>query len=135
GPDEALLVQTEVPEDATYWSYQWYIYPWFEAPDYANRQTHLTGDMMHVNADGRVRMVFAHRDPGVPNWIDTEGRSRGSIAYRYVGAKTAPAPSSRVVAFEEIAESFPAGTPQVSAGERAETIAKRREHVARRFRR
>lgn len=135
GPDEALIIETEIPEDVTYWSYQWYTYPWFEAPDYANRQTHLTGDMMHVNADGKVRMVFAHSDPGVPNWIDTEGRDRGSVAYRYVGAKSAPAPSSRVVAFEAIAEFFPADTPQVSADERAQTIATRRQHVARRFRR
>lgn len=135
GPDQALIVETAVPEDVIYWSYQWYTYPWFEAPDYANRQTHLTGDMMHVDADGKVRMVFAHSDPGVPNWIDTEGRRRLYVAYRYVGAKTAPAPSARLVGFEEIPEALPPDTPRVSEEDRAKTIEMRREHVSRRFRR
>jgi hypothetical protein len=134
-PGQALIVETAVPEDVIYWSYQWYTYPWFEAPDYANRQTHLTGDMMHVDADGKVRMVFAHSDPGVPNWIDTEGRRRLYVAYRYVGAKTAPAPSARLVGFEEIAEVLPPDTPRVSEAERAKTIEMRREHVSRRFHR
>jgi hypothetical protein len=134
-PDQAVIVETAVPEGVTYWSYQWYTYPWFEAPDYANRQTHLTGDMMDVDADGKVRMVFAHSDPGVPNWIDTEGRRRLYVAYRYVGAKTAPAPSARVVAFGEIAEVLPPDTPRVDEAERAKTIEMRRQHVSRRFRR
>lgn len=134
-PDQAIVVETEVPKDVTYWSYQWYTYPWFEAPDYANRQTHLTGDMMHVDTDGKVRMVFAHSDPGVPNWIDTEGRRRLYVAYRYVGANTSPAPTARMVTFDQVAEVLPPDTPTVSEEERAKTIKMRREHVSRRFHR
>lgn len=134
-PGQALLIETDVPSQAVYWSWQWYVAPWFEAPDYVNRQTHLTGDMMHVSRDGKVRIVFADRDPGIPNWIDTEGRESGSIAYRYVGASDAPAPGARLIAFDEIAEALPSDTPRVTPAERAQQIEVRRSHIERRFRR
>ncbi len=28
-------------------------------------------------------MVLAHQDPGVPNWIDTEGRQTGTVFWRF----------------------------------------------------
>jgi hypothetical protein len=28
--------------------------------------------------------VIAHRDPGVPNWLDTEGRPFGLVFWRYM---------------------------------------------------
>ena len=33
--------------------------------------------------DGSFRLVLAHRDPKVPNWLDTEGRTSGSIFWRF----------------------------------------------------
>ena len=32
---------------------------------------------------GSFRMVIAHEDPGVPNWIDTEGRPFGMVFWRF----------------------------------------------------
>ena len=29
-------------------------------------------------------MVLAHRDPGVPNWLDTEGRPFGMVYWRFL---------------------------------------------------
>ena len=29
------------------------------------------------------RIVIAHEDPGVPNWIDTEGRGFGMVFWRF----------------------------------------------------
>ena len=29
-------------------------------------------------------MVIAHRDPGVPNWLDTEGRPFGMVYWRFL---------------------------------------------------
>jgi len=29
-------------------------------------------------------MVIAHRDPGVPNWLDTEGRGFGMVFWRFM---------------------------------------------------
>ena len=33
--------------------------------------------------DGTFRIVIAHRDPGVPNWLDTEGRPFGMVFWRF----------------------------------------------------
>jgi hypothetical protein len=32
-----------------------------------------------------VRVVVAHRDPGVPNWLSMAGHSRGVLGVRWVG--------------------------------------------------
>ncbi|MGH9025778.1 MAG: hypothetical protein ACRDWD_06650, partial [Acidimicrobiia bacterium] len=53
---------------------------WFESLDIANRVVNLNGHQMHVDDDGKWRVVVAHYDPGVPNWLDTEGRRSGCSA-------------------------------------------------------
>jgi hypothetical protein len=37
---------------------------------------------MVFETDGSYRIVIAHRDPGVPNWLDTEGHTEGTIFWR-----------------------------------------------------
>lgn len=34
--------------------------------------------------DGSFRMVLAHEDPGVPNWLDTRGLPRGTMFWRFL---------------------------------------------------
>ena len=131
--DEALLVECE-PPDARYWSIQLYSFPWFESLDFANRVNSLTGHQIHVDDDGRFRIVISERDPGVHNWLDTEGRSAGLVTYRWVFSRTKPAPTSRVVKLAALREQLPATTPAFGAAERREQIARRRAAVARRFR-
>ncbi|MDQ1381242.1 MAG: hypothetical protein QOJ71_1961, partial [Actinomycetota bacterium] len=36
-----------------------------------------------LEPDGSFRMVLAHSDPGVPNWIDTEGKGFGMVFWRF----------------------------------------------------
>jgi hypothetical protein len=132
-PDEALLVECE-PPDARYWSIQLYSYPWFESLDFANRVSSLTGHQLHVDDDGRFRVVISERDPGVQNWLDTEGRSAGLVTYRWVFSRTKPAPTSRVVKLAALREHLPATTPAFGLEERREQVARRRAAVARRFR-
>ncbi|MCE2392656.1 MAG: DUF1214 domain-containing protein [Proteobacteria bacterium] len=133
-PDEALIIEFDPPQ-ARYWSYQWYTDGWFESPDFANRVTSLNGAQAHTDSDGKVRIVVAHRDPGVQNWLDTEGRRQASINYRYVWTQDEPMPSTRVVPFAEIRRHLPADTPHFDADARREQIAVRQAHVQRRFRR
>ena len=35
-----------------------------------------------VDDDDVVRLVIAHDDPGVHNWLDTQGFSNGNLTYR-----------------------------------------------------
>ncbi len=132
--DEALLLELE-PPDARYWSFQWYTFGWFELPEYAHRQTTLNNGQARVDADGLVRIVVSSRDPGIQNWIDTEGRETGSITYRYIWSNDAPVPTARILPIGELADALPRDTPAFGAADRAAQIAARRRHVEARFRR
>ena len=79
------------------------------------------------------RAVVAHHDPGVPNWIDTLGHTKGPLLFRWVVADHGPAATTSVVPFGEIRDHLPTTTPTVSAAERAEVVRRRRRAVQRRF--
>ncbi len=52
--------------------------------DYSNRQISLNRKQTTLESDGSFKIVIAHEDPGVPNWIDTEGRPLGIVFWRYM---------------------------------------------------
>jgi len=128
--DEAMIIETELPR-ARYWQIQ-LCDPWFETMDYANRQTSLNGRQAHVDSDGRFRCVVAHRDPGVPNWLDTSGHHEGMLQYRWVWTETNPEPTARIVKERDVRAMLPPDTPHVAPEARREAIRIRQEHVARR---
>jgi hypothetical protein len=112
---------------------------WGESHDFANHQSSLNGFQTEIDADGVLRWVVAHRDPGVPNWLDTTGHPEGFMAPRWSYSETPPRErwptiSARKVAFEEIRKHLPAGVRTVSPQERAARIRIRQEHVQRRYR-
>jgi hypothetical protein len=133
GPDEALIMEVTPPE-GLYWSYS-LGNTWWETIDYGNHQSSLNGHQAVVDDDGKVRVVVAHQDPGIANWLDTAGHSEGAIILRCVRTETAPTPTTRLVPFDRLAEELPASTRRVSPSERAEAIDIRRRAVSRRFRR
>jgi hypothetical protein len=59
--------------------------------EYRNRQSSLNQKQITLEADGSYRLVVAHADPGVPNWLDTEGHDQGSIFWRFLLPETNPA--------------------------------------------
>ena len=129
-PGEALLLECEVP-DARYWAFQ-LCDAWFRTFDYATRQTSLNGAQMHVDADRRFRCVIAHRDPGVPNWLDGCGHPEGMIQYRFVWARSRPQPTLRRLPLAELGSLLPVGHPRVSPEQRRRALAAREAHVQRR---
>jgi len=52
--------------------------------DYLNRQVSLNRRQTRLEPDGSFRMVVAHEDPGIPNWLDTEGRPLGLVFWRFM---------------------------------------------------
>jgi len=131
GPDEALIIEVTPPE-GLYWGYSLGNI-WWETIDYGNRQSSLNGFQAEVDDDGKVRVVVAHHDPGVANWLDTAGHSEGPIILRCVRTESAPVPDTRVVPFGGILDALPAGTRRISPDERAAAIDVRRRAVSRRF--
>jgi len=122
------------PPDTRFWDVQLYTLGWFEPFDYTNRTTSLNHTQAVLSSDQRLRVVVAHADPGVPNWLDTEGRPEGMITHRWIDTRSQPTISARLVPFDEIAGVLPADTPRVTDSERREEIRRRQEHVAWRYR-
>ncbi len=131
GPDEALIVEVEPPE-GIYWSFS-IGNPWWETIHYGRHQSSLNAHQAVVDSDGLVRVVLCARDPGVANWLDTAGFSNGPIILRCVRTTTAPTPSTRVVAFDDIAAELPSDTMKVTREERTSILAARRRAVRERF--
>jgi hypothetical protein len=132
-PDEALLIEVTPPR-GVYWSFS-LGNTWWETIDYGNRQSSLNGHQAVTDDDGNVRVVVAHEDPGVANWLDTARHSEGAIILRCVRTDTAPTPTTRVVPFDHLTRELPASTRRVTPGERADVIDSRRRAISRRFRR
>lgn len=130
--DQALIIECGRP-DAEYWGVTIHTLGWLESGDFADRQTSLSGHQMHIDEDGRFRVVVSHKDPGTPNWIDTEARRRGLLVYRWVWAKDNPTPSSKVVPIANVRAELPADHPVVDATARQTALSRRRELVWNRF--
>lgn len=131
--DEAVIVEF-VPPRCRYWSValaNW----WWESIDFAVRQSSLNHHQARLDADGAFRAVVAHADPGVPNWLDPGGNTRGSLAVRFLLAEAAPPITFRVVPLAELRHALPADTPVVTATARAEQLRRRRLAAWRRYRR
>ncbi len=100
GPDEALLIEVTPPE-CPYWNFQLNNH-WMESLDYRHFTIHLNKHTATYNRDGSVRIVVAHRDPGVENWITTAGHCCGTMCLRWVKAADYPQPRTRVVRLAEL---------------------------------
>ena len=130
-PEQALILEVEPPQ-GVYWSYS-LGNPWWETIHYGRHQSSLNADQAVVDSDGLVRVVVCGRDPGVANWLDTAGFSNGAMILRCVRTSTAPIPSSRVVAFDEIASALPTDTARITVDQRASVLERRRRAVHERF--
>ena len=131
-PDEALVVEHDEP-DAHYWNWSIHQLHWFDSGDWDRRTTSCNGRQAHVDDDGKVRLVLAATDPGVPNWLDTQAQPIGMAVYRYVGARTKPVPTAQVVPLADVATALPASHPGVDPAERARRLAERSLAAQRRW--
>jgi hypothetical protein len=81
GPDEALVITGRWPTcrcaNVALWNLHLQTY------DYAHRRVSLNRAQTRLEPDGTFRIVIAHRDPGEPNWLDTEGRPFGIVFWRF----------------------------------------------------
>jgi len=101
GPDEALVIDV-MPPRCEYWNFQLNNY-WMESLEYRYFRVHTNKHLATANADGSVRIVVAHADPGHPNWIETTGHTSGTMCFRWVRADAHPVPRTRVVRMGELA--------------------------------
>ncbi len=103
-PDEALVIEFTPPE-CRYWGFLLCNY-WTESLEYRYRPVSTNKHRATLREDGSVKIVVAHRDPGLPGvtWIDTEGHREGTMTLRWLLAEANPIPTPRVVRLSDLAE-------------------------------
>lgn len=119
--DEALIIETELPERRTYWNIQLND-PYFNALEYVYRLSSINGAMAMVGSDGKFRAVISLTDPGVPNWLDPAGYKEGGIYGRWYECDSEPTPTIKRVKLAELRDHLPDDTPAVTPEERAEEL-------------
>jgi hypothetical protein len=139
GDDQAMIVTVPAADKKTapYQGIQlgsrWYI-----SLDYINHQTSLTADQARIDPDGRSRCVISERDPGLANWLECTGHSRGYVQIRWqrLTRDLGPddGPQVQVVPLADLAAGLPYyERARVAPGEFAQRIAARQAAVAERM--
>lgn len=101
GPDEALVIRARWPQcrygNVCLWNRH------LQTFDYATRSISLNRAQTVADDDGRFTAVIAHTDPGVPNWLDSEGRPFGIVYWRFMlPTGDIETPQAEVVPFAEL---------------------------------
>lgn len=122
--DEALIIETEIPQHAPYWNIQLND-PYFNALEYVYRLSSTNGAMATLSSDGKYRGVISLTDPCVPNWLDPAGYTEGGIYGRWYDCDSEPVPTITRVKLAELRRHMPEDTPVVTPGQRAEEIRRR----------
>jgi hypothetical protein len=102
-PDEALVIRGRYPKcrfaNVVLWN------RFTQTFDYTYRRVSLNRRQTKLEADGSFKIVLAAKDPGVPNWLDTEGRPSGSLFWRFQLPEEPIAPlTTKVVKLAEAAK-------------------------------
>jgi hypothetical protein len=81
-PDEALVIEGRYPKcrfaNVMLWN------RFLQTYDYVTHKVSLNRRQTVLEPDGGFRMIVAHEDPGLPNWLETQGRPSGLIYWRFI---------------------------------------------------
>lgn len=110
---------------------------WGTTLDIVDRTGSLNKAQSRPNQDGTYTYVISPTDPGVVNWIDSDGLTEGILTLRMAefggdGPKEDLGASGRVVKLDELDKELPAAA-RVTAEERAGELASRRAAYLRRL--
>ena len=123
--DEALLVETEIPEECRYWNFQLVDLLW-RTMGGIDRFSSINAHQAVIDADGVFRFVVSAADPGVPNWLDNAGYEKGFVYGRWNLCSSAPTPRTSVVKLADVRGHMPEDTPLVTPAEREKALRERR---------
>ena len=121
--EEALIIESDVPQ-GRYVSYCTSDI-WLQQPDFIYHQTSLNKKQMHLDPDGKVRIVVSSKDPGVYNWLDTLGNAYGRVIYRGYLTERQPKTKVTLAPLKDLFKHLPSTTRKVSKQERVEMLRQR----------
>jgi hypothetical protein len=94
--DQALVVTGRSP-DCAFWNLCLWN-PFLHTYNYDHDPVTINGTQVTPEADGSWRIVVSERDPGLPNWVRTQGHRHGLIWFRWFRpAATPDRPTTEVV--------------------------------------
>jgi hypothetical protein len=96
GDDQALVIEGRSPECAFWNMCLWN--PFLHTYNYEYERVTINGGQVTYEPDGSWRIVIAPRDPGMPNWVSTQGHPRGRIWFRwFLPSATPEHPTTKVI--------------------------------------
>ncbi len=101
-PDEAFVLEFHPGDEPDYWSFVLQNV-WGETPEWRDRPVVLNNRELERLADGRVRIVVAHEDPGLANWMDMSGHPQLLLSLRWRGESPLPEITTRMTKLAELA--------------------------------
>jgi uncharacterized protein (DUF779 family) len=128
--DEALIIEMDMHDG--FWLFGMGGF-FAQSMDYLYRQVSYSPARTKVDADDVVRFVMAHDDPGVHNWLDTQGFSVGNLGYRNLMNRNHATFRTRLVKREGLIAALPAKTAMVTREERAAQLLDRYHSIKLRF--
>jgi hypothetical protein len=98
---KALVMEGTMPEADFVNVMLWNVH--MQTLEYRSRQCSLNATQMKLDAKQGYRIVISAEDPGVADWLDTEGQRRGTIFWRFLLPKSQPeTPRCRVVSIDDL---------------------------------
>src|SRR4030095_11264534 len=116
-PDEALIVEMDNHDGFRIFNMG---NVFVGSMDFLYRCVSYTPARTKVGADAVVRFVIAHDDPGVHNWLDTQGFSNGNLTYRNLMSQNAATFRTKLVKRADLAAELPNDTAMVTKEERVQ---------------
>ena len=101
GSDEALVITGRWPEcqfgNVCLWN------RFQQTFDFRSRSVSLNRNQAVLDSDGRFKMIIAHSDPGLPNWLDTEGNLFGLVFWRFfLATGDVETPQAKLMKFADL---------------------------------
>ncbi len=99
--DEALVMTGTIPDGPFANVMLWNAH--MQTLNYRDRTTCLNAAQIAFEDDGTYRIIVSATDPGLPNWLDTEGHRLGTVFWRFLLPETdPPKPECSVVKLSDL---------------------------------
>lgn len=129
-PDEALIVEMD-------WHDGFWLFGmgcvFAQSMDFLHRPVSYSPARTKVDGDGVVRLVIAHDDPGVHNWLDSQGMPAGNLGYRNLMSQNPATFRTRLVKRADLMAHLPADTARVTPEQRRAQLIDRYRSIKLRF--
>ena len=129
-PDEALIVEMDMHDG--FWIFGMGSV-FVGSMDFLHRPVSYTPARTKVDSDNVVRFVMSHDDPGVHNWLDTQGFSDGNLTYRNLMSQNPATFRTKLVKRSDVMNHLPPDTALATPEQRVQMLLDRYHAIKLRF--